>query len=57
MDNRLRKILTECVRELDACLWRSPDGTEELQPYLHLWSDLNAAPILEPEKCCRPNGG
>lgn len=55
MDRKLRKILTECIRDVetgardvDACLKRHPDRAAELRPHLELWSGLNAAPKAQP---------
>jgi len=55
MDGKLRKILTECIREIESgdssmedCLQRYPDRAAELRPHLELWSGLNAAAKAEP---------
>lgn len=55
MDRKLRKILTDCIRDVetgardvDACLKRHPDRAAELRPHLELWSGLNAAPKAQP---------
>lgn len=55
MDRKLRKTLTECIREIETgardvegCLQQHPDRAAELRPHLELWSDLNAAPKAQP---------
>ena len=55
MDKKLRKILTECIREMetgardvDGCLQRYPDRATQLRPHLELWSGLNAVPKAQP---------
>ncbi len=55
MDSKLRKILTECVRDIETgardvegCLQRHPDRAAELRPHLELWSRLNAAAEAQP---------
>ncbi len=55
MDSKLRKILTECVRDIETgardvegCLQRHPDRAAELRPHLELWSRLNAAAKAQP---------
>jgi hypothetical protein len=56
MDRQLRKILTECIRDIETgardvegCLQRHADRAEELRPHLELWSGLNAADKAEPD--------
>ena len=55
MDNKLRKILTDCIRDMETgaldmegCLQRHPDRAAELRPHLELWSGLNAAAKAQP---------
>ncbi len=55
MDSKLRKLLTDCIRDIEtgardveSCLQRHPDGAAELRPHLELWSDLNAAAKAQP---------
>jgi len=55
MDSKLRKILTECVRDIETgardvegCLQRHPDRAAELRPHLELWGRLNAAAKAQP---------
>jgi hypothetical protein len=55
MDSKLRKILTDCigdietgVRDVEGCLQRHPDRAVELRPHLELWSGLNAAAKAQP---------
>ncbi len=55
MDGKLRKTLTECIRDIETgtrdvegCLQQHPDRAAELRPHLELWSDLNAAPKAQP---------
>ena len=55
MDSKLRKILTECIRDIETgardvegCLQRYPDRAAELRPHLELWSSLNAAAKAQP---------
>ncbi len=55
MDRKLRKTLTECIRDIETgtrdvegCLQQHPDRAAELRPRLELWSDLNAAPKAQP---------
>jgi hypothetical protein len=55
MDSKLRKILTECIRDIEtgardaeSCLRRYPDRAAELRPHLELWSGLNAAAKAQP---------
>ena len=55
MDSKLRKILTECIRDIETgardvegCLQRYPDRAAELRPHLELWSRLSAAPKAQP---------
>jgi len=55
MDRKLRKILTECIRDIETgahdvkgCLQRHADRAAELRPHLELWSGLNAAAKAEP---------
>ena len=56
MDRKLRKILTECIRDIEmgardveGCLQRHPDRAAELRPHLELWAGLNAAAKAEPD--------
>ena len=55
MDSKLRKILTECIRDIEtgardaeSCLRQYPDQAAELRPHLELWSGLNAAAKAQP---------
>ncbi len=55
MDRKLRKILTECIRDIETgardvegCLQRHPDRAAELRPHLELWSSLNSACKAQP---------
>jgi hypothetical protein len=55
MDSKLRKILTDCIgdietgaRDVEGCLQRHPDQAAELRPHLELWSSLNAAAKAQP---------
>ena len=55
MDNKLRKILTECIRDIETgaldvegCLQRYPDRAAELRPHLTLWSGLNTSAKAQP---------
>ncbi len=55
MDSKLRKILTECIRDIETgardvegCLQRYPDLAAELSPHLELWSGLNASAKAQP---------
>ena len=55
MDKQLRKILTECIRDIETgardvegCLQRHPDLAAELRPHLELWSGLNASAKAQP---------
>ncbi len=55
MDRKLRKTLTECIRDIETgardvegCLQRHPDRAAELRPHLELWSGLNAAAKAQP---------
>jgi hypothetical protein len=55
MDRKLRKILTECIRDIETgardvegCLQRYADRAAELRPHLELWSGLKAAAKAEP---------
>ena len=55
IDNKLRKILTECIRDIETgaldvegCLQRHPDRAAELRPHLELWSGLNASAKAQP---------
>src|SRR3990172_10928803 len=55
MDKKLRKILTESIRDIetgardvDGCLERHPDRAGELRPHLELWSGLDAASLAKP---------
>ncbi len=55
MDNKLRKILTDCTGDIETgaldmegCLQRHPDRAAELRPHLELWSGLNAAAKAQP---------
>ncbi len=55
MDRKLRKILTECIRDIETgardvegCLKRHPDRAGELRPHLELWSSLNVASKAQP---------
>ncbi len=63
MDRRLREILTECIRDLEAgrreiadCLVRYPERADELRLHLSLWSALNAAPKAEPASATQERG-
>ena len=55
MDKKLRKILTECIRDIETgsrdmegCLERHPDRAAELRTHLELWSGLDAASMARP---------
>ena len=55
MDRKLRKILTECIqdvetgaRDIEGCLQRHPDRAVDLRPHLELWRGLNAAAKAQP---------
>ncbi len=55
MDRKLRKTLTECIRDIETgardvegCLRRHPDQAAELRPHLELWSRLEAASKAQP---------
>ncbi len=55
MDRKLRKILTDCIgdietgaRDVEGCLKRYPDRAAELRPHLELWSGLNASAKAQP---------
>ncbi len=55
MDSKLRKILTNCIgdietgaRDVEGCLQRHPDRAAELRPHLELWIGLNAATKAQP---------
>ncbi len=55
MDRKLRRTLTECIREIETgsrdvkgCLQQHPERAAELRPHLELWSRLNAAPKAQP---------
>ena len=55
MDSKLRKILTECIRDIETgardvedCLKGHPDRAAELRPHLELWQGLNAASKAQP---------
>ncbi len=55
MDSKLRKLLTDCIRDIETgardvegCLQRHPDRAAELRPHLELWSRLNAAAKAQP---------
>lgn len=55
MDRKLRKVLTECIRDIETgardvegCLQRHAEWATELRPHLELWSGLNAATKAEP---------
>ena len=55
MDSKLRKILTECIRDIETgardvegCLQRHPGRAAELRPHLEMWSGLNASAKAEP---------
>jgi hypothetical protein len=55
MDRKLRKILTESIRDIETgardvegCLKRHPDQAAELRPHLELWSGLNEAAKAQP---------
>ncbi len=63
MDRKLRKILTECIRELETdardvegCLQQRPERAAELRPHLELWSRLNAAPKAQPNLASQQRG-
>jgi hypothetical protein len=56
MDTELRKILTECIRDIETgardvegCLQRHADRAAELRPHLELWTGLDAAEKAEPD--------
>ena len=55
MDSKLRKILTESIRDIETgardvegCLQRHPDRAAELRPHLEMWSGLNAVAKAQP---------
>ena len=55
MDRKLRKILTECIRDIetgardvDGCLERHHDRAADLRPHLELWSGLDVAAKARP---------
>jgi len=55
MDKKLRKALTECIRDIetgardmDGCRERYPECAAELRPHLELWGSLDAAPRARP---------
>ncbi len=55
MDSKLRKILTECIRDIEtgardaeSCLRQYPDQAAELRPHLEIWSNLNATAKAQP---------
>ena len=55
MDSKLRKILTECIRDMETgardvegCLQLHPDRAAELRPHLELWNGLNASAKAQP---------
>jgi hypothetical protein len=55
MDSKLRKLLTDCIRDIETgardvegCLQRHPDRAAELRPHLELWSGLNASAKAQP---------
>jgi len=63
MDSKLRKILTDCIgdietgaRDVEGCLQRHPDRAAELRPHLELWRHLSAAPKAEPNFGSRQRG-
>ena len=56
MDSKLRKILTDCIRDIETgardvegCLQRHPDRAAELRPHLEMWSSLNASAKAQPK--------
>src|SRR3990172_2012202 len=63
MDKKLRKILTECIRDIETgardvegCLQRHPDRAAELRPHLELWRGLNAAAKAQPNSGSQQRG-
>ena len=63
MDRKLRKILTECIRDvetgardIEGCLQRHPDRAVELRPHLELWRGLNAAAKAQPNSGSQQRG-
>ncbi len=63
MDRKLRKTLTECIRDIETgtrdvegCLQQHPDRAAELRPQLELWSRLNAAPKAQPNSGSQQRG-
>jgi hypothetical protein len=63
MDGKLRKTLTECIRDIETgerdvegCLRRHPERATELRPHLELWSGLTAAPKAQPKIVSQQRG-
>ena len=63
MDSKLRKLLTECIRDietgardLEGCVREHPECAWELRPHLELWSGLNTAPKAQPKFGGRQRG-
>jgi len=63
MDRKLRKILTECIqdvetgaRDIEGCLQRHPDRAVDLRPHLELWRGLNAAAKAQPNSGSQQRG-
>jgi len=63
MDRKLRKILTECIqdvetgaRDIEGCLQRHPDRAADLRPHLELWRGLNAAAKAQPNSGSQQRG-
>ena len=63
MDRKLRKILTECIRDvetgardIEGCLQRYPDRAVELRPHMEMWSGLDAAAKAQPRSGSQQRG-
>ncbi len=63
MDRKLRRILTESIRDIETgardvegCLQQHSDRAAELRPYLELWSGLNSAAKAQPSLGGRQRG-
>jgi hypothetical protein len=62
MDRNLRKLLADCLRELEvsgdieACLRRYPDRAQELRPYLERAASLSAQGLADPQPTGQSRG-
>jgi hypothetical protein len=63
MDRKLRKILTESIRDIETgaldvegCLQRHPDRAVDLWPHLELWRGLDAAAKAQPNSGSQQRG-